>query len=249
MMKSKSVCAVMLACLGASACSPGWMPFGFHAKTHDELVIATPTYQQALAALESQDFEGALLRFQSLNRSYRESPAALNGMAIAYAGMGETTKARFMFETALIADPQDTMALDGVNRLLAMTDDLPSQPKIASSEPMELTGATELTAAQSAPAALPSMADETLPKVVVLNGNGRIGNASRYATILARADIVVDEIASADRFDYPRTTIRYRPGLQDSASAVARSIGLDAMLVEASDDRGEIVIVLGADAA
>lgn len=265
MMKKKSACALVLTCLGATACMPSWSPFGHYAHEQDRQVFANGIYQDALLALERRDFEGALMRFQSLSRSYRESPAALNGMATAYAGLGQNTKAQFMFETALKADPFDQTAIEGLDRLFAqnaassapsaalaaqaLNPDQPAMIAQAPSAPVITVGdLNERAITATDQTALPIVMTSVTPALVMLNGNGGIGIADRYATDLVRQNFRVAEIGRADSFDYPHTVIRFHPGLRDSALAVANAMGLVAELVEISDERGDIVVILGADA-
>lgn len=256
-MKSfKAVCVWTIACAGLSACSPSWHPFGYSSKAHDLAVTQSKTYDDAMAALEAEDFEGALLRLQSLSRSYRESPAALNGLALAYAGLGQNDKAVFMFERALEAEPYNSTAMDGLERLGAVRSSIVADARGKSSGQETEASAMKTAAMDLADdAAQATIGSESMPQllvgepgVVVLNGNGRIGNADAYASLFKRNRLKIEKVGRADRFDYTQSVIRYRPGTRDAAEFIGKTMAVDPLYMESSEDGQAIVVIVGEDA-
>jgi hypothetical protein len=81
-----------------------------------------------------------------------------------------------------------------------------------------------------APAAAEAPAVAKLPRsktaVLVLNGNGVAGAASRAAQRVEAMRYPVARIADASRRDFPRTIVMYRPGLRGEAERLARDLGL-----------------------
>ncbi|MBA3332024.1 MAG: LytR C-terminal domain-containing protein [Actinobacteria bacterium] len=64
--------------------------------------------------------------------------------------------------------------------------------------------------------------DET--SVLVLNGNGRRGAAAEAAARVHGAGYVVGNVGNAERSDYGRSVVMYRPGFRREAARLARDV-------------------------
>ena len=95
------------------------------------------------------------------------------------------------------------------------------------------TAATERVLAPAPkPAAKPKAARTAVPplaredtSVVVLNGNGRTGAASRAADRVHELGYLVAGTGNAKRSDYARTIVMYRPGRRGEAQRLAKDVG------------------------
>jgi hypothetical protein len=83
--------------------------------------------------------------------------------------------------------------------------------------------------------------------VDVLNGNGRSGVASDAAGLLRSSGFRVEEIANAERFDYPRTVVVDRTGNRRRAEEIARALGGVDLILQRQDGGHEIQVVVGHD--
>jgi hypothetical protein len=91
----------------------------------------------------------------------------------------------------------------------------------------------------AAPAAAPAVgpkapavpAEERAPlprgetSVLVLNGNGRSGAASRLGETVKSRGYIVASVGNAARSDYPRTLVMYRPGHEAEARRLRKDLG------------------------
>ncbi len=89
--------------------------------------------------------------------------------------------------------------------------------------------------------------DKSKVRIDVLNGNGIAGSAKEIADLLERSGFNVRNIGDADRYDYPRTIIHYKPGHKDVAQLVAEQIKTkySAILREDSSIQADIIVILG----
>ena len=95
----------------------------------------------------------------------------------------------------------------------------------------------------------PALQPDEVEPLVVLNGVGTTGLATRTAALLESAGYTVASTGDADRFGIARTRVDYAPGERTDAEVVASTlaeIGVDARLV--SGDAGDdLTVVLGED--
>lgn len=75
-------------------------------------------------------------------------------------------------------------------------------------------------------------------RVAVRNGSGAPGQATDVGAALAELGYTVTSRGDADRFDVARTTIRYRPGLEQGAVFLARFISSE-VVYERADALGD----------
>jgi len=81
----------------------------------------------------------------------------------------------------------------------------------------------------------------------VLNGNGRSGEASEAAGVLRAGGFRVEEIANAERFDYPQTVVIDRTGNRRRAEGVARALGGVDVILQRHEGGREVYVVVGHD--
>lgn len=84
--------------------------------------------------------------------------------------------------------------------------------------------------------------------ISILNGNGIFGSATKVKTELENQGFKVSALGDADREDYPETIIRYQPGSQKNAEAVADALkGIYTTKLEQTtvSQSTEIVIIVG----
>src|SRR5581483_12329019 len=62
--------------------------------------------------------------------------------------------------------------------------------------------------------------------VTVLNGSGDINRTRQVASQIGALGYLVDRVARADRFDYPRTAVYFEPGSQGIGVRLARQLGV-----------------------
>jgi hypothetical protein len=113
-------------------------------------------------------------------------------------------------------------------------------------------GGDAAAAAAPKPAAKPAAAvlPRTETSVLVLNGNGRPGAASRAGEQIKGRGYIVAGVANAPRRDYQRTLVLYRPGKQAEAQRLAKDLGkgvvapLDGISVDALMG-AHVAVVLG----
>lgn len=85
--------------------------------------------------------------------------------------------------------------------------------------------------------------------VVVLNGNGIVGNASLWSDQLAASGFSIESVADADNSDYTDTLVLVREGDEQRASLLIDALGFGTVEVGAVPEAADAVVVLGADAA
>lgn len=83
-------------------------------------------------------------------------------------------------------------------------------------------------------------------RVRVLNGSGVTGAASRLAEKLAAEGFQITGVATADRDDYPTTTVRYDPAYDESGRTLSAALS-GSTLQEDSSLSGTLVVTIGAD--
>jgi LytR cell envelope-related transcriptional attenuator len=66
----------------------------------------------------------------------------------------------------------------------------------------------------------------TETSVLVLNGNGEDGAASKTARKVLRKDYLVAGTENAARDDYPRSLVMFRPGYEAEADRLAKDLGI-----------------------
>ncbi|GIU85338.1 MAG: hypothetical protein KatS3mg008_2113 [Acidimicrobiales bacterium] len=81
-------------------------------------------------------------------------------------------------------------------------------------------------------------------RVQVLNGTGRVDEASRTARALRSRGFTVVSVGEADEFGYPRTVLRHAPGEIPAAIVVARFLDADPVFEEARELGGVTVRVI-----
>jgi hypothetical protein len=62
--------------------------------------------------------------------------------------------------------------------------------------------------------------------VLILNGNGRHGAASEAAATVRRHGYPVRAVGNAQRMDYTRSLVMYRPGFEAEGRRLARDLGV-----------------------
>lgn len=83
-------------------------------------------------------------------------------------------------------------------------------------------------------------------RIKVLNGNGIKGSADKLVKTLEAMHYRVEEVGNADKFDWARTTVLYRPGKVDDALALARKIpGEQDVIKLRGHEPFDIVVIVG----
>ena len=76
----------------------------------------------------------------------------------------------------------------------------------------------------------PAKAHPILPRgktsVLVLNGNGRTGEAASAAVLVRARGYPIGGVGDAERSDYGRSVVMYRPGREREARRLARDVGI-----------------------
>jgi hypothetical protein len=93
-------------------------------------------------------------------------------------------------------------------------------------------------------------ADPNLPapwkiSVDVLNGSGDINWTRQLASRIGSMGYVIEKVARADRFDYPRTTVYYEPGSDKIAVRLARQLGATTQTLPPGDHPRQLVVIAG----
>jgi len=83
--------------------------------------------------------------------------------------------------------------------------------------------------------------------VSVWNGSGVQGAAADTLGALAAEGFQRASADNADRSDYERTEVRYRPGKRDAARLVAAYLRAGGALVEDADADVDVIVVVGRD--
>ncbi len=83
--------------------------------------------------------------------------------------------------------------------------------------------------------------------IVIRNGNGRHGEASRAASMLRGRGFRVEDTLNADRFDYPHTLVVDCGGNAAHAGAVAEALGGVAVVRQRREFPCGVEVVLGED--
>ena len=71
-----------------------------------------------------------------------------------------------------------------------------------------------------------AMLPRTKTRVLILNGNGRTGAAAAQADGLRSLRYRIAGVGNADRSDYGRSAVLYRPGRAKEARRLARDLGI-----------------------
>jgi hypothetical protein len=184
---------------------------------------------------------------------------AFSGVAIA--GHGDRVNT-FVMAPAVETASSDESSLPPATIVAPSTSPVTSPPSTASpatTAPAATT--TEAPASTAAPPPPPTTADAgngTLARgdvrVVIANGDGRFNLAGANANRLR--DLGYVDIDQEDAAHVDATVLYYRPGFDDEAAIMAADLLVpNAILqplpdtpVTASDDAGDIVVVLGPDA-
>lgn len=85
--------------------------------------------------------------------------------------------------------------------------------------------------------------------LVILNGNGVDGSASRWSEQLKSLGFQIESIADADNSDYTDTVVRVRAGDESRAETLVTALGFGSIEVGAVPETADAVVVLGSDAA
>jgi hypothetical protein len=83
----------------------------------------------------------------------------------------------------------------------------------------------------------------------VSNGAGFNGLATHTADYLGKRGMPVSKITNEKKFDHRYTAIFYNPGLRGYAQKLAAKLPMHPAIIEATRGRGEVEVILGADAA
>jgi LCP family protein required for cell wall assembly len=83
-------------------------------------------------------------------------------------------------------------------------------------------------------------------RVRVLNGSGVTGAAARMAAKLEAEGFVIGGVSTADRSDYPKTTVRHDPAYNESGRTLAAALPGSTVESDPSLSR-TLVVVVGAD--
>jgi len=81
--------------------------------------------------------------------------------------------------------------------------------------------------------------------VTVLNGSGDITYARRVASRIGSMGYVIEKVARADRFDYPRTTVYFEPGSDGIGIRLARQLGVVTQTLPPGDHPRTLVVIVG----
>ncbi len=81
--------------------------------------------------------------------------------------------------------------------------------------------------------------------VTVLNGAGDINHARAVASRIGSIGYVIQKVARADRFDYPRTAVYYEPGSEGIGIRLARQLGVTSQTLPPGDHPRELVVIVG----
>ncbi len=84
-------------------------------------------------------------------------------------------------------------------------------------------------------------------RVDVLNGSGASGEATEVASYLRSHGFRVEEIANAERFDYPNTVVVDLAGDWRRCEDVTRVLGGAEMIRQRRDGGAEVQVILGHD--
>ncbi|KAB3533116.1 LCP family protein [Alkaliphilus serpentinus] len=89
---------------------------------------------------------------------------------------------------------------------------------------------------------------KTLGKVEVLNGNGGVGIATKYAEILENKDIVVGTIGNHSNMNIEKSFIEYRSSYKKEAKRIAKILSIsNLILLEDEKTEADIRVIIGKD--
>jgi hypothetical protein len=93
-------------------------------------------------------------------------------------------------------------------------------------------------------------ADPNLPppwkiSVDVLNGSGDINWTRQLASRIGSLGYLIEKVARADRFDYPRTAVYYEPGSEKIAVRLARQLGATTQTLPPGGHPRQLVVITG----
>lgn len=81
--------------------------------------------------------------------------------------------------------------------------------------------------------------------VTVLNGSGDINHTRQLASRIGSMGYLVEKVARADRFDYPRTAVYFEPGSEGIGIRLARQLGVVAQTLPPGNHPRELVVIAG----
>lgn len=84
-------------------------------------------------------------------------------------------------------------------------------------------------------------------KVVILNGTGVPGTASKASEILAQSGYVIAKTGNAASYNFQITEIKYKKAYKSFAEVITDLLAVDVGLKESADIEGDVVITLGKD--
>ena len=94
-------------------------------------------------------------------------------------------------------------------------------------------------------AAEPGLPPPWKVSVTVLNGSGDINQTRQVASRIGSMGYLVDKVARADRFDYPRTAVYFEPGSKGIGVRLARQLGVVATTLPPGGHPRELVVIVG----
>ena len=101
-------------------------------------------------------------------------------------------------------------------------------PRVAGAHPTKKAAAPK---ARHAPIRVPKPQPIGVPKlsrrqttVIILNGNGRPGAAGAKAAVVRAKGYRISHVGNAQRNDYPRSLVMYRPGYRPEGFRLARDL-------------------------
>ena len=83
---------------------------------------------------------------------------------------------------------------------------------------------TQYSGTSNSAAGTKPMLSRAETSVLVLNGNGRSGAALEASTQVRRRDYLISGTGNAERTDYPRSLVMFRPGFEEEANRLAKDV-------------------------
>lgn len=89
---------------------------------------------------------------------------------------------------------------------------------------------------------------KTSGRIEVLNGNGGVGVATKYADILRAENIVIESIGNHHSMDILESYIEYSPDFKKEAKKIAKILGIDNLyLNDLGNGEADITVIIGKD--
>jgi hypothetical protein len=124
------------------------------------------------------------------------------------------------------------------------TDVIP--PKIEK-EPLIKTEPSTSTEAVAAPNGPVTKIDKKDVSIIILNGTGAPGIASRASNILTQSGYKISKMGNAASYNFQITEIKYKKNYKDFANVITDLLAVDVGLKENDSIEGDVIITLGKD--